>query len=153
TVSQPSGSTIWASSAVPGVVDSGPDSSLELGVKFRSDLGGAISGVRFYKAVANTGTHTGTLWTSDGTMLATATFTGETSSGWQQVNFAAPVSITANTVYVASYHCSNGHYAGDLSYFSSGGVDSPPLHALASGASGGNGVFTYGPTTVFPTSV
>src|SRR5262249_43150270 len=89
TVSQPSGSTIWASSAVPGVVDSGPDSSVEVGVKFRSDLGGAIAGVRFYKSVANTGTHTGTLWTSDGTMLATATFTGETSSGWQQVNFAA----------------------------------------------------------------
>src|SRR5262249_62373126 len=28
----------------------------------------------------------------------------ESRSGWQQVNFKTPVAITANTVYVASYH-------------------------------------------------
>ena len=32
----------------------------------------------------------------------------------------------------------------------SAGVDSPPLHALPSNTSGGNGVFTYG-ASVFPT--
>jgi uncharacterized protein YjdB len=152
TVSGGSSPTIWASSVVPGVVDQGPDSSVELGVKFRSDVSGTITGVRFYKAGANTGTHTGTLWTSAGTKLATATFTGETSSGWQQVSFATPVSIAANTVYVASYHCNNGHYSADSSYFTSRGVDSSPLHALASGVSGGNGVYAYGSTTAFPTS-
>jgi len=152
TVSQPSSFTIWASSAAPGIADSGPDSSVELGVKFRSDVGGTIAGIRFYKSLANTGTHTGTLWTTAGTLLARATFSGETVSGWQQVNFATPVSITANTVYVASYHCSGGHYADDSNYFSNSGIDNPPLHALASGVSGANGVYTYGATTVFPTS-
>ena len=89
--------TIWGAGTVPGTVDSGPDSAVELGVKFRSDTAGYITGIRFYKASTNTGTHVGNLWTSTGTLLATATFTNETASGWQQVNFATPVAITANT--------------------------------------------------------
>ena len=64
--------------------------------------------MRFYKAATNTGTHVGNLWSNSGTLLATATFTGETASGWQQVTFATPVAITANTTYVASYHTNDG---------------------------------------------
>jgi hypothetical protein len=100
----------------------------------------------------NTGTHIGSLWTASGTQLATATFTNETASGWQQVDFASPVAITANTTYVASYLAPNGHYAGDNGFFSAAGVDSPPLHALKDGTSGGNGVFTYSGSTTFPVS-
>ena len=70
-------------------------SPVELGLKFRSDVAGTITGIRFYKASTNTGSHVANLWSSSGTKLATATFTGETASGWQQVNFASPVSITA----------------------------------------------------------
>jgi hypothetical protein len=62
------------------------------------------------------------------------------------VTFASPVPITANTVYVASYHTNVGHYSQDLSYFATAGVDNPPLHALANGVSGGNGVYRYGST-------
>jgi hypothetical protein len=80
---------------VPGVADSGPDSAVELGVKFQSDVAGKIAGIRFYKATANTGTHVGNLWSSAGTKLATATFSGETASGWQQVSFATPVAIVS----------------------------------------------------------
>jgi hypothetical protein len=119
--------TLWPGTALPSVVDGGPDSAVELGVKFRSDVAGSITGIRFYKASANTGTHVGSLWTSTGTLLAKATFTGETASGWQQVNFATPVTITANTVYVASYHANNGHFSFDNNYFSVNGVDNPPL--------------------------
>ena len=142
--------TIWPSTTVPGVVDSGPDSAVELGVKFRSDMAGTITGIRFYKASTNTGTHVGNLWSSTGTRLATATFTNETASGWQQVNFSTPVAITANTVYVASYHTNVGHYSDNLNYFTSQGVDNPPLHALANGVSGVNGVYRYGSSSAFP---
>jgi hypothetical protein len=142
--------TIWSGTAVPGVVDAGADSPLELGVKFKSDVAGTITGIRFYKASTNTGTHIGTLWSSNGTKLATATFTGETASGWQQVNFATPVAISANTVYVASYHTNVGHYGFDEYYFATAGVDNPPLHALADGVSGGNGVYRYGSNSIFP---
>ncbi len=142
--------TLWSSLTVPGVVDAGPDSPVELGVKFQSDVNGTITGIRFYKASTNTGTHVANLWTSDGTLLATATFTGETASGWQQVLFSSPMPITANTVYVASYHALNGHYSFNGSYFATTGVDNPPLHALANGVSGGNGVYAYGASSVFP---
>jgi Domain of unknown function (DUF4082) len=106
----------------------------------------------FYKATANTGTHVGNLWSSAGTKLATATFSGETASGWQQVSFTTPVALTSNTVYVASYHASNGHYSEDNNYFASKGVDNPPLHALANGVSGGNSVYAYGASSAFPNS-
>ncbi len=142
--------TIWSSATVPSLVDAGADSSVELGVKFRSDVNGSITGIRFYKASGNTGTHVGNLWTSSGTLLRSATFTGETASGWQQVLFATPVPLTANTIYVASYHANSGHYSQDLNYFSTTGVDNPPLHALANGVSGGNGVYAYGASSTFP---
>jgi len=142
--------TIWSAGTVPTVPDAGPDSGVELGVKFQSDVSGTIAGIRFYKSSANTGTHVGNLWSSAGALLASATFTNETSSGWQEVDFSTPVPINPGTVYVASYHTVIGHYSDDQNYFVGAGVDTPPLHALADGASGGNGVFGYGSTSVFP---
>src|SRR5947208_9632464 len=103
--------TIWPSTATPTTPDVGSDSPVELGVRFYSDTPGYITGIRFYKSAANTGTHIGNLWSSGGALLASATFTAETTSGWQQVNFSSPVAITANTAYVASYHTTIGHYA------------------------------------------
>ena len=142
--------TLWKPSVVPTVPSTADASAVELGVKFKSDIDGFITGIRFYKGPANNGTHQGSLWTLNGTRLATAVFTTETSTGWQQVNFATPVHITANTTYVASYHTNVGGYSVDGGYFVSAGVDSPPLHALPSNTSGGNGVFSYG-ASVFPT--
>ena len=43
------------------------------------------------------------LMDQDGVSLATATFTNETASGWQEVLFSTPVAITAGVTYVASY--------------------------------------------------
>src|SRR5205807_96651 len=88
-----------------------------------------------------------------GTALASATFTSETTSGWQQVNFASPVAISANTTYVASYLAPIGRYAEDDNYFAVSGVNNPPLHALANGVDGNNGVYSYGSGSVFPTNV
>jgi hypothetical protein len=119
-------------------------------VKLRSDIDGTITGIRFYKGATNTGTHVGSLWTTSGTLLAQATFTSETSTGWQQVTFSSPVPITAGTTYIASYHTNNGGYAEDVSYFKTSGVDNPPLHALKSGTQGYNGVFAYGANPTFP---
>jgi len=150
--SPPATYTIFTSTATPTLADAGPDSAVELGVKFRADVNGVIQGIRFYKSSANTGTHIGNLWSSSGTLLASATFTGETATGWQQVNFPVPVAVAANTVYVASYHATSGHYAADQNYFASAGVDRPPLHALADGVSGSDGAYAYGATSTFPSS-
>jgi len=145
--------SIWDATVTPAHPTDPDTNAVELGVKFRSDVAGTITGIRFYKGTTNTGTHVGTLWSSTGEQLATATFTNETASGWQQVDFASPVPIAANTVYVASYHAPNGRYAGEAAYFASTGVDRAPLHALQNGVSGGNGVYLYGaggfPTDTF----
>lgn len=141
--------TIWPSSNVPTVVTEPDGSAVELGVKFRSSVDGYVSGIRFYKGPQNTGTHVGNLWTSNGTLLATAIFSGESASGWQTVTFSQPVPITANTFYVASYHAPFGFYSLDVGYFGTGRI-SGPLEAPSSGTSGGNGVFGYGPSS-FPT--
>jgi len=139
--------TLFAPSVVPAVASDPDTEAVTLGLRFTADQAGSISGIRFYKGSANTGTHVGALWTASGTLLASATFNGESASGWQQVNFASPVTITANTVYVASYFAPNGHYAADNGFFGSA-VDNPPLHAPAAG----NGVYTYGASPAFPAS-
>ena len=132
----------------PAVDDAGDTSAVELGVKFRADSSGSITGVRFYKSAANTGTHSGSLWSATGTRLAQATFQNESASGWQHVTFSSPVAVTAGTTYVASYHAPSGRYAATSGAFSSA-VDNPPLHALATGTSP-NGVYAYGTTSTFP---
>ncbi|MBR8835522.1 MAG: DUF4082 domain-containing protein [Stigonema ocellatum SAG 48.90 = DSM 106950] len=144
--------SIWNSSATP-IETAEPDpQAVELGVKFRSDVNGSITGIRFYKSTSNTGTHVGNLWSSTGEKLATVTFTNETDSGWQQVNLPTPVAIAANTVYVVSYHTNVGYYAQDAGYFATASFDNPPLHALRDGESGSNGVYAYSNTSIFPTS-
>jgi len=147
---QPTGTTIWSNTVVPTIVADPDAVPIELGVKFRSDVAGFITGLKFYKSSTNTGTHVGHLWTNSGQLLATATFTNETGSGWQWVSVASPVAISANTTYVASYHTNVGHYSANSYYFTSS-ADNAPLHALSDGADGGNGVYVYG-SSAFPTN-
>jgi hypothetical protein len=137
--------------ATPPVVDAGDGGSVVLGVKFTADVAGSVTGVRFYKAAANTGTHVGSLWTADGQLVRSASFSGESGSGWQTVRFATPAPITAGTTYVAAYLAPNGHYSVTGSAFSSGPVDNPPLHALATSTSP-NGVYAYSAGSVFPSN-
>lgn len=111
-------------------------------MKFQANQNGFITGIRFYKGPQNTGAHTGKLWTSTGTLLASVTFTGETASGWQQKTFASPVAITANTTYIVSYH-TNGFYSVNESYFTTARTNGP-LTALQNTAANPNGVFIYG---------
>ena len=140
--------SIWNPLTTTPTNDDGDASAVELGVRFRSDIAGYVTGLRFYKFAGNTGFHIGNLWSNTGTLLARANFTGETASGWQQVTFSPPVIITANTTYVASYHTDAGHYASSNGFFNAG-VDNAPLHALRDGVDGPNGVYRYG-TTGFP---
>ena len=135
---------IWPDVAPSNVTDASDPNSVELGVQFTPSISGTITGVRFYKVPDNTGTHTGTLWSAGGAQLATGTFTNESSTGWEELDFSTPVTVTAGTTYVASYHTSSGHYALTLGGLTSA-VTNGPLTAVASG-----GVYTYGSTTIFP---
>jgi hypothetical protein len=118
-----------------------------VGVKFYSDVGGTVTGVRFYKGPNNIGAHVGHLWSASGNKLAETVFTSETASGWQQATFSKPVTITAKTTYVVSYLAPLGRFARDQNYAWSS-VNATPLHV--SGAS--PGVYAYGSTSTFPAS-
>jgi hypothetical protein len=127
----------------PSVNDS---SAVSLGVKFTPTTSGQIIGLRFYKGAGNTGTHTGTLWTTNGLLMRKVTFTDETATGWQTATFDTPVTVTSGTTYVLSYFAPNGHYAATNSYF-----DQPWAHGSMTAPTSGNGVYGYGHDT-FPTS-
>ena len=116
---------------MPEIV-AGPDiGAQELGVKFTADVAGLITGIRFYKGATNTGSHSGTLWSSSGALLATAMFTNESASGWQQVNFATRSRRRQQRVRRLIPRCRV--FAFNDFYFASAGFDNPPLHAMRSG--------------------
>ncbi|WP_433435261.1 DUF4082 domain-containing protein [Nonomuraea sp. CA-141351] len=144
--------TLWPSTTVPTITSQNDPNAVELGVKFRASSPGYIRGIRFYKGAGNTGTHTGNLWSSTGQLLATAIFSNETASGWQQVNFSTPVPVTAGTTYVASYHAPNGHFSVDRHYFTTQYTNGPLTAPASKAVAGGNGVYTYSATSTFPTS-
>ena len=117
---------------VPATPSAADNSAVELGVKFRADEGWLhhrASGST--RAPATPAPTRAPVDEPAGTMLATVTFTGETATGWQQATFGAPVPVTANTTYVASYHAPVGRYAFNSDYFATGGDDPRPAHRAA----------------------
>jgi hypothetical protein len=123
----------------------GSSVNYELGMAFSSTSAGQITGIRFWKASSETGTHTGRIWSSSGTLLASVTFTNETASGWQQQALSAPLAIAANTTYVVSVNTGNGYYA-----ITDSGLASQIVNGSLRSVVGTNGRF--GSPGAFPTS-
>ncbi|MFT4165254.1 MAG: DUF4082 domain-containing protein [Microlunatus sp.] len=130
--------TLFDDSDGPTNAPESETSKVQLGVAFRSNTAGTISAIRFYKAAANTGTHTVTLWSAAGSQLATATATNESTEGWQEVAFDSPIAINADTTYIASYTAPNGRYSAKAGGLSAA-ITRSPLSTVANG-----GRYTYG---------
>ncbi|WP_225285088.1 DUF4082 domain-containing protein [Nocardioides nematodiphilus] len=132
---------------VPQYASTDDSAAVELGTAFVPAKDGVVSGIGFYKGSGNDGTHVGHLWSASGALLASVTFTGESSQGWQTATLSTPVSVTAGTTYVVSYLAPLGHYANTPNYFASdytaGGLTAP---------AGSNGRYLYGAGGGFPTS-
>lgn len=115
---------------------------VELGVKFTSSQSTIITGVRVYRV--SPGTVTGHLWDgAGGPPLATGTFDGSDTHGWQDLMFSSAVPIQAGHMYVASYHVPDAQYALQYDYFATSGSTVGPITALSSPDSSGNGVYCY----------
>jgi len=134
---------LWEDSVTPDIIDSGDASSIEVGTQFNTNQDLDITGIRFFKSPANSGTHVGSLWSEGGELLGQVTFTNETPAGWQQADFDTPVRIDGGQNYVVSYYSPAGHYAVTGGYFTES-FSSGPLTALSSSVGNGNGLFGYG---------
>lgn len=144
--------SLWSTSRVPRVITSSSTASVELGVRFKTKYAGQVTGIRFYKGAQNTGTHTGSLWDSNGKLIAKVTFSKETTSGWQTATLPQPVTIAANVMYTVSYHAPHGHYSYNTNYFSNNTYTKGPLTAPANSSKSPNGVYATGANPAFPSS-
>ena len=148
------GKSLWPASAQPGAYSARDTQPIEVGVKFRSDVAGTVTAIRFYRNAINSGGYTVHLWSSTGALLGSGRGTdGPDTPGWTEIKLSTPVSIAANTVYVASYFSRTGQASSDENFFASSGVDNSPLHAPASSTVGGNGVFSYCSNGCFPSQL
>jgi hypothetical protein len=118
--------------------------SWEQGVEFSSSVSGQITHIRFWKDKdEDYSGHIGHIWNaSTGQELATATFTCETDSGWQQAPLATPLQITPGTRYKVTYNV-RMFVAKTFNVFN-GPIPSGPLTAWGSSFATPEGTF---PTT------
>ncbi|NMO15160.1 DUF4082 domain-containing protein [Pyxidicoccus fallax] len=142
--------SLFGDRAPANPVEEADTRAVELGVRFRSNVPGTITALRFYRGTGNASGYVARLWTGTGTLLAQVPVSDGRIPGWQEVTLPTPVPISANTLYVASYYTSNGRFARDPSGLASA-VTSGNLTAPASASVGGNGVYAYG-SGGFPSS-
>lgn len=125
--------------------------SSELGVKIRPSTNGYITAIRFYKPIIATETsHTGNIWSSTGTKLATVTFSNESDYGWQEAKLSSPLRVNENQTYVVSYGTTEAIYMATANALTGQSFTDGYLTAYATGSSenaatgsgNGNSVFT-----------
>ena len=142
--------TLWPDTAIPAIpdqLDGVP--STEVGVRFKSDRAGWIKGTTFLQGCHQHRRPYGSpldeywdltcnsdLHERNGLRLATA-------------KLSTPIAITAGTPYVASYYSQSQPFLVRFGYFVQG-HDQPPLHALADGVAGPNGLW-HDSASAFPT--
>ncbi len=116
----------------PTVSSSTDPHPVELGVRFESQTPLAIDGIRFFKGTKDTGTHIGHLWNSEGTLLATATFTEESATGGSLCG-SRNLSRSNRTPFTSRRTTRpNGGYAEAKHFFESG----PVVNGTADGVGG-----------------
>ena len=123
---------------------------LELGMKVIPDANGYIRAIRFYKPIISTATtHTGNIWSSTGSKLATATTVNESSYGWQDAVLSTPLSVRKDQTYIISFGVLPAVYqatfGGLVTTVSSGGMSKYPsgdARNTATGSGTANGVYT-----------
>jgi hypothetical protein len=107
------------------------DNPSQVGVRMRASLPGMVTSLRFFRAGANVGPHTGYIWSESGELLSKVEFPAGGADGWQSAQLREPVPVVADGEFVVSYLASGGSWSlseSDLLYPRSVG----PLTALRS---------------------
>ena len=145
----PPASTVFSTQTPPGTASNDGVGPLTLGMRFQSAVPGQILGASFFKNPIMLGAHIGALYTNTGTLLASATFTGETPSGWQIQNFAAPVTITPGVTYIIAVYMADANYVGSGGDFVNG-IFNGVLSGVKDQSPDPNGIYVYGTGLTFP---
>lgn len=134
--------TLVTTQTLPTVKANDGHGGIEVGIKFRSTIAGYIKGIRFYKQSNNTGVHSAQLYKGS-SLLAQATFTNETATGWQTVSFTNPIAIQANTTYLAAFFSPTGAYTFTTGMLTTALVNTSLSAPANGGADGINGLYDY----------
>ncbi|MBS0659113.1 MAG: DUF4082 domain-containing protein [Verrucomicrobia bacterium] len=116
--------------------DANGGAGYELGVRLRAEVAGKLTAVRYYRVPGESGSHMARVWSTAGTLRASADFAGETVSGWQQVALNPPLIVAAGETFVVSVN-SNTDY-GFAAYALASAVTNGVLTTLGTP----NGVFS-----------
>jgi hypothetical protein len=138
-----SGETLLGSSS-PSTLDANDGVAYELGMKFSAKANGKITAIRFYKSPSESGSHTGKIYSSSGALLASVSFSSESSSGWQIAYLATPLVIAANTTYTVSVNTGAGFYVASENDFA---TQKQSTYLIAPAAAGVYGAMGAMPTT------
>jgi Domain of unknown function (DUF4082) len=110
-----------------------PEQDYELGTVFSSNVIGSINAIRYYKALSETGSHTGKIWNaSTRELLISVEFTNDSGSGWQEQTLPTPLPVSASTNYLVSVNA-NTHYV-----FTPAGTLNPIISGNLSATEGGS---------------
>ena len=147
---EPSGTSIFSAADLPDQTVTNDPSAYELGTRFTPEVDGTVTELRYFRGLADaadTDTRQLTLWSADGTVLATVTSVAlPQEAGWQGVALPVPVALEAGETYVVSYGTTRN-------YAFTGGAFAAPFEnadgTLTVGVSGG--VFATAPGQM-PTS-
>jgi len=141
--------------SVPTFANDAAADPVTLGLRVCFSDTATITKIRFYKTNAlDSGTHDAAIWNNTGSQqLATATFSGETATGWQEVTLTTPLRVEAGYYIVGVYH-PNGNFGYQANKFGASAHPAPSGGWLAPKAisTRGNGAFTYATGLQLPNS-
>lgn len=145
--------SLYAGGTLPTFGGSDDDAPLAVGIAFSVLTSGSCPGVRLHTATTETGTLVGELYAdAGGTLLASASGPVNPGAGDYDILFAAPVSLSTSTIYVASVWHPDGRYSFTLGHYAADYTS--PSGNLFAGFAGayGPGRFVYGGAPAFPSN-
>jgi hypothetical protein len=96
----------------------------EVATQFSPAVNGTVKALRFYRPSGETGNNTLRLWTNTGTLLASATWVDNGTSGWKEVAIGGGARLAAGTLYRVSVN-TNSVQSKTTGGFSSAIVNGP----------------------------
>lgn len=118
--------TIFTTQTPTETLDATP--GWEVGTRFRSSKAGKVIGFRFWRAVGETGSNYGKLWTDSGTQLKKSK-AFPSGTGWVEIILDNPVNISVNTTYRVSVNTNTRQVKKGGAYAFDGPISEGPLYS------------------------